>query len=262
MGWQYLGILFAAAAVLCAVGFYKYVYFLSVGYGFAVAGIGAALLILFGGQMRAVQVVQCVLFLVYGARLSGFLIAREIRSAAYRKTAAGALHPDKPMSVAVKAAIWLSVAALYVAQTSPVFFRVYNNAEGTVMPWVGVVLSAAAVCIEALADRQKSDQKAKNPDMVATQGLYRFMRCPNYFGEVLFWTGVFVSGFGGLQGWGQWLMAALGYVCIVFIMFNGAERLEKRQEARYGALPAYRAYADGTPILLPLVPLYHLYHKK
>ena len=50
MGWEYLWILLIVSAVLCAVGFHKYVYFLSIGYGFAVAGIGAALMILFGGQ--------------------------------------------------------------------------------------------------------------------------------------------------------------------------------------------------------------------
>ena len=39
MEWGLLGILLAVSAVLCAVGFYKFVYFLSIGYGFAVAVI-------------------------------------------------------------------------------------------------------------------------------------------------------------------------------------------------------------------------------
>lgn len=45
-------------------------------------------------------------------------------------------------------------------------------------------------------------------------------------------------------------------------MFNGAQRLEKRQSARYGNDPAYRLYADKTPILIPFVPLYHLYKEE
>ena len=36
MPWSLLGILLAVCAVACAVGFYKFVYFLSIGYGFAV----------------------------------------------------------------------------------------------------------------------------------------------------------------------------------------------------------------------------------
>lgn len=79
MGWEYLWILAVVAAVLCAVGYYKFVYFLSIGYGFAVAGIGVALVVLFHGQMAPVHYVQCVLLAAYGARLSGFLLYREIK---------------------------------------------------------------------------------------------------------------------------------------------------------------------------------------
>ena len=50
MGWEYLWILAVVAAVICAVGYYKFVYFLSIGYGFAVAGIGVALVVLFTGR--------------------------------------------------------------------------------------------------------------------------------------------------------------------------------------------------------------------
>ena len=41
-------IVLAVCAVLSAVGFYKFVYFLSVGYGFAVSGAGVAIWILYG----------------------------------------------------------------------------------------------------------------------------------------------------------------------------------------------------------------------
>ena len=37
MGWEYLWILAVVSAALCAVGFYKFVYFLSIGYGFALS---------------------------------------------------------------------------------------------------------------------------------------------------------------------------------------------------------------------------------
>jgi steroid 5-alpha reductase family enzyme len=164
--------------------------------------------------------------------------------------------------VYVKAAIWLGVSALYVMQVSPVFYRQYNGAADVVLPWIGAAVSACALCLETLADQQKSAQKAKNPDMVATEGLYKMVRCPNYFGEILFWTGVTLGGLTALSGWAQWCMAIFAYASIIGIMFNGAQRLEKRQMARYGNLPAYRAYTDKTPILLPLVPLYHLNREK
>ncbi len=262
MGWEYLWILAVVAAVLSAVGFYKFVYFLSIGYGFAVAGIGAALMIMFGSQMQLVHYLQCILFILYGARLSGFLLYREIKNAAYRKTLAEATTSEKTMPIFVKAFIWLWVSVLYVAQTCPVFYRQYNGATDTLLPWIGVAISAVALIIETLADSQKSAQKAKNPDMVATEGLYKMVRCPNYFGEILFWTGVLVGGLTALESWGQWLMAVLAYIAIVYIMFNGAQRLEKRQMARYGDKPEYNEYADKTPIIIPLLPVYHLNKEK
>ena len=94
--------------------------------------------------------------------------------------------------------------------------------------------------------------------MVATQGLYKIVRCPNYLGEIIFWTGIFISGITAYTGAGQWTMAIIAYICIIFIMFNGAQRLEKRQMARYGEDKAYKKYADNTPIIIPLLPIYHL----
>ena len=262
MGWEYLWSLAVVAAVLCAVGYYKFVYFLSIGYGFAVAGIGVALVVLFHGQMAPVHYVQCALLAAYGARLSGFLLYREIKNAAYRKTLKEVTASEKDMPLPVKFCIWVSVTVLYVAQTSPVFFRQYNGGAAGFLPWVGCCISLLALVLESAADRQKSAQKAENPHMVATKGLYKLVRCPNYLGEILFWTGVLVGSLNILSGVGQWLTAILGYVCIVLIMFNGAQRLEKRQSARYGNDPAYRLYADKTPILIPFVPLYHLYKEE
>ena len=187
-----------------------------------------------------------------------FLLYREIKNAAYRKTLAEATTAEKGMPVFVKACIWIFVTVLYVAQVSPVFYRQYNGVGDTLLPWIGVIISIAALIIESLADKQKSQQKAKRPDMVATEGLYKMVRCPNYFGEILFWTGVLVGGLSALQGAGQWLMGILSYIAIVFIMFNGAQRLEKRQLSRYGNNPEYKAYAEKTPIILPLIPIYHL----
>ena len=98
--------------------------------------------------------------------------------------------------------------------------------------------------------------KKVNPSRFCDSGLYKIVRCPNYLGEVLFWTGVFVSGINIYGSVWQWIAAAFGYICIVYIMFGGARRLELRQNRNYGDDPEYQAYVKKTPILLPLVPLY------
>ena len=266
MPWSLLGILLAVCAVMCAVGFYKFVYFLSIGYGFAVAGGGIAVLVmaLVTGTEAPIWVllIQAALFLAYGIRLSGFLLIREIKNAAYRKTLKEATGDDKKMPFFVLFTIWVCVAILYTAQVSPMLFRVTNNSTDIILPIVGFAISIGGLILEAVADEQKSAQKKVRPDMVATEGLYKMCRCPNYLGEIIFWTGVFVSGITTYATVGQWITAVIAYICIVFIMFNGAQRLEKRQMARYGNEKEYNDYANKTPIIIPLLPIYHLNKKQ
>ena len=76
MPWSLLAILLGVCAVMCAVGFYKFVYFLSIGYGFAVAGGGIAVFVMYLVDPSSVPLwivlIQMALFIAYGARLSGF----------------------------------------------------------------------------------------------------------------------------------------------------------------------------------------------
>lgn len=266
MHWDILGILLAVCAVLCAVGFYKFVYFLSIGYGFAIAGGSVAALVLiikngWHGDMLWLALLETALFVAYGARLSGFLLVRELKSISYRKTMKNDIGADKKMPVFVLVSIWISVAVLYTAQLSPMLYRFANGSKDFIVPLIGIAVSVLGLVLESCADSQKSAQKKENPNAVASKGLYKIVRCPNYFGEILFWTGVFVSGVTAYASVGQWIMAAAAYVCIVYIMFNGAQRLEKRQMARYGGDREYNEYADKTPIIIPFLPIYHLNKK-
>jgi len=261
MGFERMWIVLTVCAVACAVGFIKYVYFLSIGYGFAVAAGAVATAVIFGKQLDWVAILQMLLFIAYGARLSGFLLVRELKSASFNKAMGSVMKPDKPMPVFVSITIWVSVAVLYTMQVCPMFYRLYNQSNTVVWPLIGAVISIAGLALESVADKQKSEQKAKNPDMVATEGLYKIIRCPNYLGEIIFWTGVLVGAVGSLKGFGQWTMAVVAWILIVYIMFNGAQRLEKRQMKRYGGDEAYNAYADKTPIIIPFLPLYHLNKK-
>lgn len=264
MGLEYLWILLLVSAIICTVGFYKYVYFISIGYGFAVAGIGVTLAVMsINGTFQAgvFHYLFFLLLLIYGVRLSVFLAIREAKNVLYRKTLQEVTSDESKMPVFVKAAIWVCVSSLYVGQTSPVFFRIYNGGKTSAIAWVALAISTVGFLMEMEADRQKSIQKRSRPDMVAMKGLYKMVRCPNYLGEILFWTGVFVSGLDIFSGWGQFLMAIISYICIVYVMFDGAKRLEKRQMKRYGSEVEYNTYADKTPIIIPLLPIYHLNKK-
>ncbi len=273
--WIVTGILAGVAAILSSVGFYKFVYFLSVGYGFAVSGMAIALLIMslvgFIPALGVVEYILLVLLILYGFRLSGFLLYREIKSASYRKTLGNVTaKSEKKMPVFVKITIWVSVIVLYVAEISPIAYRsisginysVTNNALDLVFPIIGAVVMFVALIIESLADFQKSKAKKQNPNRFVDKGLYRYVRCPNYLGEILFWTGVLLSGVNVLDTWWKILIAAFGYLCIVYVMVSGAKRLEKRQNKNYGQDPEYIAYVKKTPILMRLIPVKSLINWK
>ena len=249
-------ILIGLALLVSSIGFYKFVYFISLGYGFSIAVIGVALLILFRDSLSAVTALMCLLFVVYGCRLGGYLLLRELRNASYRDHMKTEIKDGTNMPIFVKLCIWIPCALLYVLEVSPVFFRLQNGGSVDGLAVVGTVIMVCGILLEAVSDHQKSASKKQNPKRFCDTGLFQLVRCPNYLGEILFWTGVLISGLTSLSGAWQWAAAIAGWVCIVYIMFGGARRLEIRQNRNYGHDPEYQAYVKRTPIILPFVPLY------
>ena len=159
------------------------------------------------------------------------------------------------MPMGVKIAIWVTCAALYLLQVLPVFYRLQNGGS-SVTAYIGAAVMALGLILESAADIQKNAAKKKNPRRFVDTGLYRIVRCPNYLGELIFWTGTFISGIGAVKGFGQWILVLLGYLGIVYVMFSGARRLEIRQNKNYGNDPEYQKYVKTVPIMIPFVPLY------
>lgn len=249
-------ILILISLIITAIGFKKYVYFISLGYGFSIAAMGVVLAFVFNANLTAVTVLACIMFVVYGFRLSGYLLLREIKSSSYRAAMQKEIKDGSDIKLAAKISIWISVAVLYPLMVSPVFFRLQNGGGSDWLCVLGVAVMILGVVSESVADLQKSAAKKQNPRRFCDKGLYKIVRCPNYLGEITFWTGVLISGLGSLNGWLQWLSAFIGWAAIVYIMFGGARRLEIRQNKNYGNNPEYKAYVKKTPIILPFVPLY------
>ncbi len=253
---MYFLIAFAVALVMCAVGYKKFVWFISIGYGFAVAGIGVAMLVMFFKSLEVVTIILSLLCIVYGLRLGLYLLRRELKSKSYQNTMKTEIKDGSEMKFIAKFFIWVSCGILYVCQTCPILFRLQNGVKTDVAAIVGTVIMALGIILESASDYTKNKFKQKNPKRFCDVGLFKIVRCPNYLGEMLIWTGVFVSGITALNHWAQWLCAIAGYIAIVYIMFGGARRLEIRQNKNYGNDPEYQAYVKKVPILLPVIPLY------
>lgn len=248
--------LFLVAALVSAIGFLNYVWFISIGYGFAISAQGLFLLLAYRQSLTPGTLICCLLFLVYGFRLSGYLLIRERKSASYAKHMKGEIKEGSSVPFGVKVAIWVTCALLYVTQVSAVFYRLHNGCGSNGFTYLGAAVMLFGLCFESAADLQKNAAKKANPRRFVDTGLFRIVRCPNYLGEMLFWTGAVLTGIGGVQGAGQWCMVLLGYIGIIFVMFSGARRLEIRQNKNYGSDPEYQNYVRTVPIMVPFIPLY------
>lgn len=257
------GIICLISLLISALGFIYFVYFFSIGYAFSIAGMALATMILFWGNMEIWGQAFCILLVIYGLRLGIYLLIRESRSASYRKI----LRPETDANankrkLGFKMALWIMVTSLFIGQIAPVFFRIQNGSAPGTCVVIGFFIALAGVILEIWADAQKSLLKRRNPHEFCHTGIYRIVRCPNYLGEIILWTGVFLSGVTSLDGFWQWLFAVWGYILILWVMFSGARRLELRQNKNYGDRPEYQEYISKVPIILPLIPLYSVARHK
>ena len=270
--WIVLLILFGISLVISSIGFKKFVWFLSVGYGLSIFGCGIALVIIYSitKNINLTGLLASILLIVYGFRLGGFLLIREIKNKSYQKTLKEATKTEKPIPMFVKVSIWIVCAMLYMGQASGIMFvmqtRTFTNFfDCNVVEIIGVSIMALGILIETIADNQKSRYKKIDPKKPAMKGLYKICRCPNYYGEILMWTGVLCYFFSiyNLASWWMYLIVILAYISIVYVMLNGAKRLEGRQLKNYKDQEDFMNYIKKTPIIIVVfIPIKSLLNSK
>ena len=260
-------ILLIIPLLISSIGFKSYVWFFSIGYAFSVTGLVLAIGIMHYSELTLFSIMMIAVMCIYSLRLGIFLTRREFGNKNYKKVldeAADEIAGKKQLPIFVAVIVWIFVVGLYYAQVAPLFYRMTNglSKKDPVIFIIGITIAVIGVLLQTKADSQKDAAKKINPKRFCDTGLYKMVRCPNYFGEILVWTGVLVGSITCLQGAGQITIVILGYVGIVYVMFNGARRLEKRQNARHGEDPEYQTYVKKVPILIPLVPIYSVDNAK
>jgi steroid 5-alpha reductase family enzyme len=120
----------------------------------------------------------------------------------------------------------------------------------------GILIWAAGMLIEIIADRQKSNFKA-NPDnkgRFINTGLWAWSRHPNYFGEIVLWIGMAIVAIPVLHGW-QWAtLISPVFVAFLLMKVSGVPLLEAKADDRWGGEEEYEDYKRRTPVLIPKPP--------
>lgn len=151
---------------------------------------------------------------------------------------------------------------------------------------LGLSLFAGGLGLEITADRQKEawqkeKREKKHEEDFLTRGLWSRSRHPNYFGEMVLWSGIAVvaggvlvrraglagmgfNGAGGLgAGAGSLLKPRLlaltlagispAFVTCLLLFVSGIPLSENKYDARYGEREDYRKWKRETPVLVPRV---------
>lgn len=117
---------------------------------------------------------------------------------------------------------------------------------------VGIAVWLIGILIEIVADSQKSSFKSDpaNKDKFINVGLWAWSRHPNYFGEIVLWTGIAIIAVPVLQGW-QWAtLISPVFVAFLLIKVSGIPLLEAKADERWGGQDDYENYKRSTSELV------------
>lgn len=116
---------------------------------------------------------------------------------------------------------------------------------------VGVAIALGAASIESIADRQLHDHRqrreAGTEGDICESGLWRYSRHPNYFGECMFWVGLFIIGVSAEPTAVSWTIAG-PIVMFVLFVFISIPMMERRSLAKR---PHFASHQHRVSRLIP-----------
>ncbi len=130
------------------------------------------------------------------------------------------------------------ISATYSTQTSPSTTLV-----------LGIAVWLIGFYFEHYGDKQLKDflSNPANRGRIMTEGLWKYTRHPNYFGEVTMWWGIFTIVFNS----NTWFSVLSPLTITTLILFvSGVPMLEKRYQGR----PDFEEYKKRTSAFFPWFP--------
>jgi len=186
------------------------------------------------GVSRARQVIVLVLVAAWAARLTGNFLRgwrglghEDWRYVDFRASSGGAYWLVSFFGIHLFPTVIVFVACLSLFPALSAGTRAFG-----VLDLVAIGVTAAAIAIEATADEQlrRFRRTAGGPGRTLTTGLWARSRHPNYFGEVLFWWGLFLFGLAADPAW-WWSVVGPLTVTLMFV-FVSIPMLDRRMLAR------------------------------
>jgi steroid 5-alpha reductase family enzyme len=139
--------------------------------------------------------------------------------------------------------VFIGCLSLYPALTVP------NNPFGF-LDILAMIVTLGAIVIETAADEQLKIfvKNNDNKEAVMSHGLWAFSRHPNYFGEILFWWGLYIFALAAdINYW--WTIVGPIVITILFLAIS-IPMMEKRNLERRNT--AYQVYRNKVSMLIPL----------
>lgn len=190
--------------------------------------------------------------IVWAARLAFFLFLR-IRAAGEDRRFRGIKHSfGRFLLTWTLQGLWVvfSLAAALAAITST------RRLDLDLFAAAGFLVWLTGFSLEVIADRQKSAFKARpeNKGRFISTGLWSWSRHPNYFGEIVLWTGVAVIALPVLRGWQYVSLISPLFITFLLTRISGIPLLERRADQKWGGQAEYEEYKARTSVLIPLPP--------
>ncbi len=199
------------------------------------------------GDRRALVV---ALVAAWAVRLGGYLTWRawgkeeDYRYQAMRRRAGDAFPAKSLFTV-----FWLQAVLAWIVSL-PLLAAVHGAPELGWLDWAGGAVFAVGWVFEAVGDAQLARFKADpgNQGRVMDQGLWRYTRHPNYFGNFMMWWGLYLI---GLAAGGWWAVPGPLLMSFLLLRVSGVAMLERTIGRRR---PGYDEYVAATNAFFPGPP--------
>ena len=190
-------------------------------------------------------IVGCIA--VWAIRLGSFLFMRIHKAGEDRRFRTIKPNFTRFLMTWTLQGMWVSMCLLCVLTALSSYSGVVMNS----IFFIGLLLFILGLSIEIIADYQKTvfRRNIENKDKFITTGLWSLSRHPNYFGEILLWTGIAVMSISSLQGLQYITLISPIFVYILLVYISGIRILEDQAKKKWGHLDSFKEYLKNTPRL-------------